>query len=47
MIKRAENVYPVSSEDGNTVGVVASYVHSKVATDTTPAHIEVRYDTMN
>lgn len=41
VIKRAENVYPTTSDDGNTVGVVASYVHGKVALDTTPEHIEV------
>ena len=31
VIKRAENIYPESSEDGDVVGVVASYVHGKVS----------------
>jgi hypothetical protein len=30
VIKRAENVYPDESEEGDVVGAVASYVHSKV-----------------
>ena len=42
MIKRAENIYPETAQDGSKVGVVASYVHGKVGTDVTPAHIEVR-----
>lgn len=42
MIKRAENIYPETAQDGSTVGVVASYVHGKVGTDVTPANIEVR-----
>jgi hypothetical protein len=41
VIKRAENVYPVTSEDSDVVGVVASYVHGKVAVDVMPANIEV------
>lgn len=42
VIKRAENIYPVTSEDGSSVGVVASYVHGKVGADVVPANIEVR-----
>ena len=30
VIKRAENLYPETSETGDKVGVVASYVHGKV-----------------
>lgn len=30
VIKRAENLYPETSETGDIVGVVASYVHGKV-----------------
>jgi len=41
VIKRAENIYPESSEDGDVVGVVASYVHGKVAVDAMPANIEL------
>ena len=44
MIKRAENIYPETAQDGSAVGVVASYVHGKVGTDVTPAHIEVKLD---
>eukprot|EP00598_Pedospumella_elongata_P012215 CAMPEP_0185012038 /NCGR_PEP_ID=MMETSP1098-20130426/98100_1 /TAXON_ID=89044 /ORGANISM="Spumella elongata, Strain CCAP 955/1" /LENGTH=336 /DNA_ID=CAMNT_0027541089 /DNA_START=59 /DNA_END=1069 /DNA_ORIENTATION=+ len=41
VIKRAENIYPETAQDGSAVGVVASYVHGKVGTDVTPAHIEL------